>query len=773
MSKKHKIIGDEKVFDQSFNDFIARTDKEDALKKKLPSGGSGSGVENSLPGINEGIFEEESVDLYPDAPKILSAPLRASYQRNVDEQRESVKKASKAYATAQGEGSVEEIESAKATRTEDTLNDTTSKPKESKASKFNAAMASGIDVMGSMAAKIPSYLLDLGLEAARISSPSGYALPQTSNEAGQLVEQTTGLSQEYNPLSPNNALAEMYEAKAKENESYAFGQYRRGISEMLEDGNYSGAVEQAALRIVQTLPLMAGLFATRGAGASEVATYLGIGLGTGAEKLKTLQQESPELSKRMMLVNSIITGASESGTELLGTGQIYNQARKLYMSGAKDQAREVLGKGIKGYFDAAFKKFFVGVSALDEGTTEAVNAVIENATDKWSGARPNANYTDGVLDAFIVGVGAGGVMAAPFHIASKLKKANNKKTAKALTNEQNEIEKFMGDPDLSPAVKETLAETHAKNNERINDIIAEEEKTVDKTLTPEQASKIESLNQDIDAKEAIISDPQVPPVIKEETQKSIDALETDIEAITKEAESAINDLKKPVSKPKNEEDKPATPVKDNESKVQSEPAKPDKESISVQDGKSGDTVKSESVTVAKKDDKQTKVEPKDQVQDDAAPTEIAGFKVIEEAETAPGGEKVFKVDDNGSERFLTLDGKELKVNKTPSVEVEAVEVREEIESPKIPVTGTPVKMYNESPVKEWNGWKGPNEGENPFLYNKEKGELYLNTNKEDFDYGTSDIDYYLGRYFDLRGDKKDIINSDPKSLIVAPERART
>lgn len=46
------------------------------------------------------------------------------------------------------------------------------------------------------------------------------------------------------------------------------------------------------------------------------------------------------------------------------------------------------------------------------------------------------------------------------------------------------------------------------------------------------------------------------------------------------------------------------------------------------------------------------------------PTEIAGYKVTGEAEKTPDGERVFTViDENGNERFLTADGKELLVDK--------------------------------------------------------------------------------------------------------------
>lgn len=66
------------------------------------------------------------------------------------------------------------------------------------------------------------------------------------------------------------------------------------------------------------------------------------------------------------------------------------------------------------------------------------------------------------------------------------------------------------------------------------------------------------------------------------------------------------------------------------------------------------------------------------------PLEIGGFKVISE-ETPVGGERVFKViDNNGVERFLTADGKELRVSKATvevPAEITTTEVAQETELP--------------------------------------------------------------------------------------------
>ena len=59
------------------------------------------------------------------------------------------------------------------------------------------------------------------------------------------------------------------------------------------------------------------------------------------------------------------------------------------------------------------------------------------------------------------------------------------------------------------------------------------------------------------------------------------------------------------------------------------------------------------------------------------PTEIGGFKVTGEVESV-GGERVFKVlDDNGNERYLTADGKELQVAKQKLTEGDIIKAADE------------------------------------------------------------------------------------------------
>jgi hypothetical protein len=63
----------------------------------------------------------------------------------------------------------------------------------------------------------------------------------------------------------------------------------------------------------------------------------------------------------------------------------------------------------------------------------------------------------------------------------------------------------------------------------------------------------------------------------------------------------------------------------------------------------------------------------------AEPTEIGGLKVIKRAQDAPNGEAVYEVE---GERFLTADGKELKVAKVelPKEEVKPTEVKKEVKT---------------------------------------------------------------------------------------------
>lgn len=365
-----------------------------------------------------------------------------------------------------------------------------------------------------------------------------------AEDFGRIMENAAGIPEEYNPISPNNRVVKEFQAAAEKNREKAYKNYDGGIWQAIKDKKYNDAGKLTALGVMESLPIMLGLAASRGAGLNSGASLSMLGLGTTGQTYKELKETNPDFDKKLLYANAVLTGAGEAGSELLGSNFIYNQGRKLYMRGAKKEAEEVVKTGIKSYVDAAFRKAFVGASALDEGATEAVNQIWKNAVDKWTGVRPDVDYTDGAMDAFIVGNGAGAAFAAPFQIASKVNSLANKKSVRELNSENESIAPFLSDPNIAEETKSRLSNIVATNTEKINDVIDADAAQANRVLNTTEKKNVSTINQTIDEKESILADPTIPETIKEATRKSIEQLENNIEDVVSKASERKDSLEK-------------------------------------------------------------------------------------------------------------------------------------------------------------------------------------------------------------------------------------
>lgn len=551
MSKKHNQPVDNDFLDELLN-FKPQKKNDGQQQSGKQSGSIGL---NGLDSLDE-LFNRKSKDPYPQAPVILQPEQRQQAQMEADKLNEEAKKVSDrlshlntVYDASHGEGASEQIQQAAAARPADTLLDGSDSAREKRektwgqrGKEFEASLAVGIDQLGSMAAKIPSYAFDMAL---KIQSPTNPMASLDAEDWGKLAEAAGVIDQGNNPLSPNNAVAEYYERRGEEN-SKGLNDYKGGITDAWASGNYKEAGIKAAQGVVQSLPITAGIIGGSIAGAPQGVMLGMLGMGSGADEYKRLKQTRPDMDKKTLFVNSVFTGLSESLSETLPVGEIYRQSRRLFASGAKKQAEEALRTGLRGYLDASFRKFFIGSAATTEGVTEAVNAITKNAIDKWSGVDPNRDYiTPEVFDSFIIGMGSGAVIGAGFKgmsaATSYVRRKANKQTVRTLNQQNDTIQPVLDNPNAKPEVKEKLMEEFIQNNERINDII-DSEQHVDSRLNQKEKDAVANLTADLDRKESLVNDPTIPAPIKEQTKKTIDEIEKSVDEIINKAETRVKDM---------------------------------------------------------------------------------------------------------------------------------------------------------------------------------------------------------------------------------------
>lgn len=350
---------------------------------------------------------------------------------------------------------------------------------------------------------------------------------------GKATEQATGLPEEYNPLSPNNALATMFKQKAEANQKVAGKGYKGGITEALTRGEYGDALKLTAMGFTESLPLLVGMVASRGAGLSGESTLIGMGLGSQGTAYQDLKEQHPEIDKNILFLNAALTGIGEAGSEITGTNLLYNQAKKLFTSGAKEEAKKAVTEGIKSYLDNAFKKSFVGSAALADMTGEVANQVWKNAADKWSGVRPDVEYLDGVGDAAILSLATTGTIAGGLQGVSKIINPKIKTQVTADTEAIQRIQAEIENPNVPEETKSILLNEVGTLTEKVNDSI-EKDNTDYNALTDDQKGEVDILTDKADQLESALNDANVSDETKKVLEPQVKAINNQIEKIKPE-----------------------------------------------------------------------------------------------------------------------------------------------------------------------------------------------------------------------------------------------
>jgi hypothetical protein len=390
--------------------------------------------------------------------------------------------------------------------------------------------ASGIDMLGRMASTIPSGILDNAIQAFG-NQPGGLVSMGIDAELlGKIAEKQLGLPEEYNPLSPNNALAETFRKKAELNQSLSRKGYSGGITDALKLGEYKDAAKLLAFGFTESLPILLGLAATRGSGMSSAGSLISTGLGTQATTYQDLKTENPEIAKNILFLNATLTGIGEAGSEVTGTNLLYNQARKLFVKGQKEQAKEIVTKGIKEYLDYAFQKSFVGSAVLGDMSGEVANQVWKNATDKWSGVRPDVDYLDGVGDAAIISAFTTSTIAAG---AKSLAAIVNPKTKDKIDDTSlkiSNLQKEADNPDMPDAARTVIVNEIGNLTESINEDLKKDNVQYN-NLDDDQKTTVDNLSDKRDEIKSALNNAAVSDETKQVLQKQLNDIDLQIESI--------------------------------------------------------------------------------------------------------------------------------------------------------------------------------------------------------------------------------------------------
>lgn len=277
----------------------------------------------------------------------------------------------------------------------------------------------------------------------------------------------------------------------------------KDFTDLWEEGNYMGAIGDIALQGVESLPMSIGAMAATMAGAP-AAGLAGIGSIVASQKYDDLDQNNPNMGEFAKVSNAILTGTAESLSEMLGAGVSKAWMSTLFKTLGKEKAQEAIKRGIMGKMQEFYKKFGMFFEPVNEGIEEVSSTLAENITDKITGADPERDLTDGVLQSFVYGMGGGAYFTGAGALAKGAQYVADKiggKQAQQPITDSNVTDQGVETPPLLTKSRFAEAEEEGRNMTDPGDIRTASKKMEETRLSlsgmvPGLASTIESYVDD-------------------------------------------------------------------------------------------------------------------------------------------------------------------------------------------------------------------------------------------------------------------------------------
>jgi hypothetical protein len=362
------------------------------------------------------------------------------------------------------------------------------------------------------------------------------------------VAQTLGLGENQTEQA---WLKEAEDARAKN-----AAKYDRSFLEYAEKGDYNNALKSFGLGIAESLPATLTIMAGGIGGATGLQTTLGGGVVFGADKKRQLDenpltQNMDEATKTEIALSSgLLEGIFEAE---FGLGKLGRYVGKLIAPGGekivKDEAQKLAKESFIKAYAPVFRRYF-GTST-EEGLSESATEFANNLIDKYYGVDPNKDLSEGLIDAFLLGMGSGKLLASPVTIYEISTTAKVRKEAKDLIKKRESLSADLQNPNIPDNAKAPIAEALKKVNEEEGDMY-QRERSVLETAPQETRDAVVDLNRKIAESEDLIDNPQYN--LSEDTKDAITAQMQEYQSQMDEILGSLKEVSQDVKQIKSESD---------------------------------------------------------------------------------------------------------------------------------------------------------------------------------------------------------------------------
>jgi len=389
----------------------------------------------------------------------------------------------------------------------------------------------GASRLGGSIMKTPGFLYD----AATAVTNNVINRPLGINDAPTAAQIGDNISDEANPISAID--------KAVQNSQDNFyKKYDKSISEYFSKGELDKGFSLLANSIAETAPTTIALMLGNAAGLSTAGSVFGGGAVFGAEKMSELEKTNPNITQDQKVMVSAANGLLEGAFEQFGLTKLGSITKDVLKKSGAEEAKRIATEGFKISY-AKILKQYLGTSA-EEALSEAATQFAQNAIDKYSGVNPDLDLKEGVVDAAIIGLGAGASMSAPTSALSIVKTKKAITQASKLADQKQALENDLQSPDVSEAVKPAISRKIKEINEQEADL-AQEEKEKFQALPEESKRQVDELLKESNRISDAVTDQTISDDTKEILKKDLDEVDKKIDKIFEEAkaENSTEDVK--------------------------------------------------------------------------------------------------------------------------------------------------------------------------------------------------------------------------------------
>jgi len=362
------------------------------------------------------------------------------------------------------------------------------------------AYKTGDAMLGEGILSIPSTIYEIG---ALVSDPINRALgrKETNLEA---FEEAIGTRKAI------DALVDEQEYRAKQAEIYKKERkIEGGIAEnFFQEGNISDGFLLLGESIFQSAPVSVGIMAASASGVGLIPLAAGATTVMTGPELRKQKEQFPEQSDFANVMKAIGMAGAEMVFSTISQGTLGKVYKDIIFRQGAEVGRRTFRNGLISMYETALKKTGPLAAAAGEGIEEVATQITQNLID----GRP---AYEGVPDAFLAGMGSGGVYGAPIGLVGGIKSINEA-FAKRKINKKLKPTDFNNIVQVFESAETTELQFDLAKTKRADQILVKElKRRVDKgEMSQEDADRIQQNFFDTTVYEA-----KLKPLNLTETQK--------------------------------------------------------------------------------------------------------------------------------------------------------------------------------------------------------------------------------------------------------------